>query len=246
MNRLSSRARFLVVRAASVVAPIALLAWSPIGRADIPPTCDGEASLITCAAADVGKPCQGAGQCYTVPCLVTGASPTTTTVYKCDACPTVMPSSGAACSTTNLGTACVNGGTCMVLSSWCAGAGSKYVCATAAAAQPTGPPAGETGAAGAGGGASGTAGGGGASTTGTAGGGGASTSGTAGGGGTSTSGTAGGGGTSTSGTGGGSSGSGNGGGCAVVAGAPTMAGIAAGLMAIGLGLLALARRRRAR
>ncbi|HEY6476000.1 MAG TPA: hypothetical protein VI456_05420 [Polyangia bacterium] len=232
MKRLSL-GRFLIARAI-VVAPVALLGWSPTVRADIPPTCDGEASLITCAAGDVGKACQGAGQCYAVPCLAT-SSGTTSTVYKCDACPTVMPANGQACSTTNLGTACGDGGICMVLSSWCAGASSKFVCATAAAAQPTGPPTGETGAAGAGGGVSGTAGGGGASTSGTAGGGGASTSGTAGGGGAST-----------SGTGGGSSTSGGGGGCAVIAGAPTLAGIAAGLMAIGLGLLALSRRRRAR
>jgi len=207
MNRL----RFPALASLLVLTPIVLLAATPPARADIPPTCDQEALLITCAAADVGKPCQGAGQCYAVSCSATTPG-TTSTEYKCDACPTVMPSNGAACSTTNVGTACGNGGMCTVLSSWCAGAGSKYVCATPAPAQPTGPPAGETGAAGAGGGG----------------------------------GAAGGGGASPSGTGGGSGSSGGGGGCAVIAGAPTTAGIAAGLMAIGLGLLALSRRRRAR
>jgi hypothetical protein len=223
------RVRSLVL--ASTLATVALLASAPV-RADIPPTCDMETSLITCAAADVGKPCQGAGQCYAVSCLATTPSTTTTTLYKCDACPTVLATSSVTCSTTNVGAACGTGATCMVLSAWCAAAGgSKYVCAIPAAAQPTGPPTGETGAAG----------GGGASSSGAAGGGGANVSGTAGGGGSSA---------SSTGSGGGPGpkplpGSG-GGGCAVGAGAETTAGIAVGLVAIGLGFLSLSRRRRAR
>jgi hypothetical protein len=222
---------------ASTLAMIASLAWAPGARADIPPTCDEEASLITCAAADVGKPCQGAGQCYAVSCSATTPPTSTTTEYKCDACPTVLTTSTVTCSTTNIGSACGTGATCMVLSAWCvsANASSKYACATPAAAQPTGPPTGETGAGGAGG----------ASTTGTAGAGGTSTTGAAGGGGTSTTGAAGGGGASATGTGGASSSSG-GGGCTVGSGTQTTAGIAAGLIVIGLGFLSLSRRRRPR
>jgi len=169
------RLRSPILVSVLTLTPIALLAAAPAARADIPPTCDMEASLITCAAADVGKPCQGAGQCYAVSCLATTPSTTTATEYKCDACPTVVTTSSVTCSTTNVGTACGTGATCTVLSAWCAAAGgSKYVCAMPAAAQPTGPPTGETGAAGGGGASSsGAAGGGGASTTGT---GGASTS----------------------------------------------------------------------
>ena len=227
---------------------VALFAALPAARADIPPTCDMEASLITCAAADVGKPCQGAGQCYAVSCTATTPG-TPTTLYKCDACPTVLTTSSVTCSTSNVGTACGDGGTCTVLSGWCAAAaGSKYVCTMPAAAQPTGPPTGETGAAGGGGSStSGAAGGGGSSTSGAAGGGGSSTSGAAGGGGASATGAAGGGGASASGTGGGGgSNSSGGGGCAVGAAAESTAGIAGGLVVIGLGFLSLSRRRRSR
>src|SRR5437762_12887505 len=96
------RVRSLVL--ASTLATVALLASAPV-RADIPPTCDVEASLITCAAADVGKPCQGAGQCYAVSCTATTPG-TSTTLYKCDACPTVLTATSVTCSTTNVGAAC--------------------------------------------------------------------------------------------------------------------------------------------
>jgi hypothetical protein len=212
-----------------ILTPVFLLA-APAARADIPPTCEQEASLITCAAADVGKPCQGAGQCYAVSCSASTPPTTTTTEYKCDACPTVSTTSTVTCSTTNIGTACGTGATCIVLSAWCAGTGGKFVCATPAPAQPTGPPAGETGAAGAGGaGTRGAAGGGGASSTGAAGGGAAGATGAA-----------------------GSAGPGpkplpiSDGGCAIGAGTETTAGIAGGLMAIGLGFLSLSRRKRSR
>jgi hypothetical protein len=176
-----------VAALAAVATAIALLAWSPMARADIPPSCDIEASLITCAAADVGKPCQGGGKCYAVSC-VAGGSTTASTLYKCDACPTVLPPPDGGCSPANFGTPCGDGGTCSSISSWCA-ASSKYVCSVPAAAQPTGPPAGEP--------ASGT-------------------------------------------------GTGSGGGCGIVSAVPTTAGIAAGLIAIGLALLAMGSRRRPR
>lgn len=231
-----TRLRFPTLASILVLTPIVLLAAAPAAHADIPPTCAEQVSLITCAAADVGKPCQGAGSCYAVPCLATGATTASSTLYKCDACPTVLTTSTVACSTTNIGTACGDGGACMVLSSWCAGASSKYVCGMAAAAQPTGPPTGETGAAGAGG----------ASSTGAAG-----ETGAAGGGGASSTGAAGGGGASATGAGGGGPGpkplpSSGGGGCTIGAGAQTTAGIAGGLIVIGLGFLSLSRRRRAR
>jgi len=134
--------RIPFLASASTLAIVLSLAWTPAARADIPPTCDVEASLITCAAADVGKPCQGAGQCFAVPCSA-ASSGAATTLYKCDACPTVLATSSVTCSTTNLGTACGTGATCMVLSSWCAAGGSKFACAMPPATQPSGPPAGE-------------------------------------------------------------------------------------------------------
>src|SRR5262249_32884393 len=145
-----------------ILTPVILLAAAPGARADIPPACDQEASLITCAAADVGKACQGAGQCYAVSCSPVTPPTTSTTEYKCDVCPTVVTSSSVTCSTTNMGTACGAGGTCGVLSAWCLGTNPKYACLVAATGTPTGPPTGETGAAGAGGASStGAAGGGG-------------------------------------------------------------------------------------
>jgi MYXO-CTERM domain-containing protein len=192
-----------------------VLAWSPAARADVPPSCDLEASLITCAAADVGKPCQGGGFCYAVPCA-TGVGGTLSTMYKCDACPTVLPPPDGGCAPGNLGTACGDGGTCSGINSWCT-TSAKFVCSIPAAAQPTGPPAGETGGAGGGGGSAGAGGGGpgGASATG---------------------------GTTQIDNVGSSSGCG----CAIGDGAPTAAVIAFGLIAIGIGLLAASRRRRAR
>ncbi len=231
MRRVRSAGRVLGALAA-VLAPGLVLAWSPPARADIPPTCDFEDSLITCAAADVGKPCQGGGRCYAIPCLAAGATTSTTTLYKCYACATVMAAPDAGCSTTNMGTACGDGGTCTVNSSWCIGTGAKYVCASPAADQPTGPPAGEGGN----GGASATGGavgsGGSSATGGAVGSGGAS----------ATGGAVGSGGSSAT---GGSKSSG-GGGCTVASGVPAAAGIAVGLIAIGLGLLGAGRRRRPR
>jgi hypothetical protein len=206
-----------------ILTPVVLLAAAPAARADIAPTCDETpvASLITCAAADVGKPCQGAGQCYAVSCSPVTPPTTTTAEYKCDACPTVVTTGSVTCSTTNIGTACGTGATCTVLSPWCAGAAGKFVCAIPAPAQPTGPPTGETGAAGAGG---------------------ASNSGAAGGGGTSATGAGGAAGPGPKPTP--NSGSDNG--CTIGAGAESTAGIAGGLVVIGLGFLSLSRRRRAR
>ena len=74
------RLRSPILASVLVLTPIVLFAAAPAARADIPPTCDETpvASLITCAAADVGKPCQGAGQCYAVSCSVTTPGAATT------------------------------------------------------------------------------------------------------------------------------------------------------------------------
>lgn len=128
-------------------------AWSGAARADIPPGCNVYDALITCAAADVGKPCQGAGKCYEVSCSNGGDS---AKLYKCDACPTIVTSPDE-CSPATLGQPCGTdggGATCTTLPYHCATNG-KFACQTPATAKPTGPPSG--------GGAAGTSGGGGKS-----------------------------------------------------------------------------------
>jgi hypothetical protein len=120
---------------------IAATAWSLPSRADIAPGCDALDALITCDAKDVGKPCQGAGQCYAETCgnLAAGM-----TVYKCDVCATVVSAPDGGCDQTPPGTACGDGGTCAHLQSFCTSTGG-YACVAPAGAQPTGPPAGESG-----------------------------------------------------------------------------------------------------
>lgn len=107
-------------------------------RADVPPECNEYDALITCAAADVGKPCQGGGKCYEVHCSGGGDGETR---YKCDACPTLV-SSRDECWMGTLGQPCGpagGGATCMVLPSHCI-ANSKFACQKPATARPTGPP----------------------------------------------------------------------------------------------------------
>ncbi len=203
--------RFLVL--------IAATAWSLPSRADIPPTCDTFDTLITCAAADVGKACQGGGQCYAVTCGTTSAM----TLYKCDACPAVVSAPDAGCAPGNFGTACGDGGTCSPRQAYCNTSAPKYICAGPAPAKPTGPPAGEIGGA-AGGGTAGTSGSAGASGGG-AGGGTAGTSGSAGA------------------SGGGGS---KGGGCDVAPRATGPGAIALGLLIVGMAALFYDRRRKRR
>jgi hypothetical protein len=122
-----------------------LSAWSAPARADIPPGCNAYDALITCAAADVGKPCQGAGKCYEVGCSNGGDGEK---LYKCDACPTIVGSSDE-CWEGNLGQPCGadgGGAVCKTLPYHCARNG-KFACQTPATVKPTGPPAG-SGAAG--------------------------------------------------------------------------------------------------
>lgn len=131
------------------LAALALAILSLVGpeaRADIPPSCGAQDSLITCAATDVGKPCQGGGQCFEIACS-NGAS--SGKVYKCDACPTIIEASTPACSIPTLEMACTGAdggtGTCAPISAHCATGAGKFVCQTPAAARPTGPPGGGTG-----------------------------------------------------------------------------------------------------
>ena len=121
--------------------------WSLPSRADIAPTCSAFDALITCDAKDVGKACQGGGQCYAVSCG------TGMTVYKCDACPAILSAPDAGCAPSKFGTACGDGGTCSSTQAYCNTSSTKYVCAGPAPAKPTGPPAGEGGAGGGSGGA---------------------------------------------------------------------------------------------
>src|ERR1700709_1934792 len=87
----------------------ALLTWSSSARADVPPSCDVESSLITCAEADVGKLCQGGGACYQVRCANNDMFPLDS-VYKCDACPTVLPDQSFGCLPSKFGMDCGGGG----------------------------------------------------------------------------------------------------------------------------------------
>jgi hypothetical protein len=143
----------------------AVVAWASPSRADLPPTCDYFDSFITCDAADVGKPCQGGGQCYAAVCGNIGGG---MTIYKCDVCPPISAAPDAGCAPGPTGTPCGDGGTCAYLEPYC-NSPSRYGCVGPAPAKPTGPPAGESGGAS---GARGGAGGGGGAGIGGAGGGG--------------------------------------------------------------------------
>ena len=212
--------------------------WALPSRADVAPTCGAFDALITCDAKDVGKACQGGGQCYAVSCG------TGMTVYKCDACPAILSAPDAGCAPSKFGTACGDGGMCSSTQAYCNTSSTKYVCAGPAPAKPTGPPAGESGAGGgsATGGTGGAGGGGGAATGGA--------SGTAGDSGTGGSGSAATGGASgaagNSGTGAAACPCGSSGGCDV---APRVTGpgaIALGLLVVGMLALLYDRRRKRR
>jgi hypothetical protein len=125
---------------ASLIVALLLAGWSSASRADIPPSCDAESSLITCAATDVGKPCQGGGQCFEIACQ-SGAS--AMKVYKCAACPTIVAAPAETCTYAKLGMACSGDGgtgTCGVVPSYCNTA--KLACQMPAQSVPTGPPTG--------------------------------------------------------------------------------------------------------
>ncbi|SRR5258708_3665953 len=125
---------------------VALLIPSPPARADIPAGCDAAGSMITCAAADVGKPCQGGGKCFEIPC-VAGAT-TIGKVYKCAACPTIVAAPSGTCTISNMGAPCGAGdggtGTCGAIASYCNSSPSadKFVCQKPSTETPTGPPSG--------------------------------------------------------------------------------------------------------
>jgi hypothetical protein len=176
MNRLHSLLRRRIAHLAGAMAMVFVGLSGTSSRADVLGTCDALSDLITCAATDVGKPCQGGGKCLAVPCSQGQLGSSPTMVYKCDACPTIVATPAGTCTYSNMGSACGGGdggaadagaGTCSIISPQCQtdlGTG-KLECQNPAAAQPTGPPAGEggggsggLGAAGSGAGGSSTAG----------------------------------------------------------------------------------------
>jgi hypothetical protein len=126
-----------------VLVLIGATAWSMPSRADVAPGCDVFDALITCDAQDVGKACQGGGQCYAVVCGTT----TSMTLYKCDTCPAILSAPDAGCAPSNFGTACGDGGVCRSIQDYCTSS-TRYVCAGPATGTPTGPPAGQSGGAG--------------------------------------------------------------------------------------------------
>jgi hypothetical protein len=119
-------------------------------RADLLPQCDMGSALITCAAADEGKPCQGGGTCYAISCSSSAATPGLTKVYRCDACPTIVSVPTDTCQVGNLGTACGDGGAavCGAIQPYCNTTSDKFVCQIAATAMPTGAPTGAAGTSG--------------------------------------------------------------------------------------------------
>jgi hypothetical protein len=127
---------------AAMLAIALLSCWSSPSRADLLPFCSQDTD-ITCAATDVGKPCQGGGKCFEVSCE-NGTEPGK--VYKCIACPPIVPAPSGSCTLGNMGTACGDGdggtGTCGAISPSCNTTSDKYVCQGPAAAAPTGPPSG--------------------------------------------------------------------------------------------------------
>jgi hypothetical protein len=139
----------LIRRLASIAGTLAAVFLAFAGtpaRADVLGECSS-ITLITCAASDVGKPCQGGGSCMAVPCAKgqLGANPSM--VYKCEACPTVIPVPSGTCTLGQMGTACGGdggAGTCEIVSSECqTSTNADKVSCIIPAAQPTGPPAGE-------------------------------------------------------------------------------------------------------
>jgi hypothetical protein len=216
----------------SVLVMLIALVWAVPSRADVAPICSAFDSLVTCDAKDVGKPCQGGGQCYAVSCG------TGMTVYKCDACPAILPAPDAGCQPSKFGTACGDGGMCSSTQPYCNTSSIKYVCAGPAPAKPTGPPVGESGTGGGSGAGGGTA---------TGGAGGGVSTGGAGGGGTVTGGTGGGSmPTGAGGTGPAACPCGSSGGCDVAPRGTGPAAIALGLLAVGILALLYDRRRKRR
>lgn len=135
--------RFSVTTA---VALVFVALWSAPSRADLLVTCGGLDDLVTCDATDVGKECQGSGQCFEMSCSNSPGS-AQMKVYKCLTCPTIVgPTDGGIC--TPIGSPCgADGGTatCGVVNSLCLGpsATNKFLCQIPAPSQASGPPAGE-------------------------------------------------------------------------------------------------------
>lgn len=142
----------------AAVSLVVLTLTGGAARADGLPGCVGAplGSLIICAAADVGKPCQGGGQCYEIRCSNYDGTPDNK-IYRCDACATVVASSEECSDYAHIGKPCgVDGGAAICGGRWphCMTTSAKFVCQIPAAAKPTGPPIGG-GAAGTGDGAAG-------------------------------------------------------------------------------------------
>jgi hypothetical protein len=143
MTRSSKRSALSFI---SLVALTCAGLWAGAARADLAPTCDQIDSLVTCAATDVGKECQGGGHCFEMGCS-SGSSPVMK-VYKCVACPTIIDTPAGTCTFNNSGASCSGAdggsGTCAVVSGVCNSTADKAVCQVPSTETPTGPPAGST------------------------------------------------------------------------------------------------------
>jgi len=136
----------------SALALISLAFAASPARADILGECSAITDLITCAATDVGKPCQGGGKCLAVPCSQQGGTPPSTMVYRCDVCPTIVTVPDGTCTFSNMGSTCGNSGdggtgTCAIISAQCqtSTGAAKLSCQIPSTEKPSGPPAGEGG-----------------------------------------------------------------------------------------------------
>jgi hypothetical protein len=149
MTTTMTNARLVLPSLTAALAAAALALWSPPVRADILGTCDTLSDLITCAATDVGKPCQGGGTCFGIPCAAGQLGQGATMVYRCDTCPTIVATAAGACTIANMGAACGSGdggaGTCAIISPQCqvATGAAEVSCQIPSTEKITGPPAGE-------------------------------------------------------------------------------------------------------
>jgi hypothetical protein len=106
------------MRTAVLSLALTSLSFTTLAMADVPPMCDQFSDRVTCAQADLGKPCATGGTCYEVHCAAgrPGIDPSQT-LYKCEVCP--PPLDAGACSSTYGAPCADDAGTCRKAPAWC-------------------------------------------------------------------------------------------------------------------------------
>jgi hypothetical protein len=103
-------------RAALFSLAVSSFSFLRLAAADVPPACDNFIDRVTCAQADVGKPCPTGGTCYDVQCAP-GAGGANNHLYKCEVCPPLID--GGTCAA-QYGAPCADdAGTCRKAPAWC-------------------------------------------------------------------------------------------------------------------------------